>query len=30
MENKYPYDQAFGYKEGDVRGGISIIISLED
>ncbi|MHC4266865.1 MAG: Tll0287-like domain-containing protein [Planctomycetota bacterium] len=30
LENKYPYDQAFGYKEGDVRGGISIIISLED
>jgi methyl-accepting chemotaxis protein len=30
LERKYPYDQAFGYKEGDVRGGISIIISLED
>jgi hypothetical protein len=22
-------DEAFGYKEGDIRGGISIIISLE-
>ncbi len=30
LEQKYPYDQAFGYKEGDVRGGISIIISLEN
>ncbi len=30
LEKKYPYDQAFGYKEGDVRGGISIIISLEN
>jgi methyl-accepting chemotaxis protein len=28
LENKYPYDQAFGYKEGDVRGGISIIVPL--
>ena len=28
LEKKYPYDHAFGYKEGDVRGGISIIISL--
>jgi len=30
LEEKYPYDQAFGYKEGDVRGGISIIISLDN
>ncbi len=29
LERKYPSDQAFGYKEGDLRGGISIIISLE-
>lgn len=30
LEERYPYDHAFGYKEGDVRGGISIIISLEN
>ena len=29
LERKYPGDEAFGYKEGDIRGGISIIISLE-
>ncbi|MBZ0107739.1 MAG: DUF3365 domain-containing protein [Candidatus Scalindua rubra] len=29
LERKYPYDQAFGYKEGDVRGGISIMVPLE-
>ena len=29
LESKYPFDQAFGYKEGELRGGISIIISLE-
>ncbi|MFQ5965198.1 MAG: DUF3365 domain-containing protein [Candidatus Scalinduaceae bacterium] len=29
LEMRYPYDEAFGYKEGDFRGGISIIISLE-
>ena len=29
LEMRYPYDQAFGYKEGDLRGGISLIISLE-
>ncbi len=29
LERKYPNDQAFGYKEGDIRGGISIIILLE-
>ncbi len=29
LESKYPFDQAFGYKEGEIRGGISIIISPE-
>ncbi len=29
LARKYPDDQAFGYKEGDIRGGISVIISLE-
>ncbi len=29
LEMRYPYDEAFGYKEGDLRGGISLIISLE-
>jgi hypothetical protein len=29
LERKYPGDEAFGYKEGDISGGISIIISLE-
>ncbi len=29
LERKYPSDQAFGYKEGNIRGGISIIILLE-
>ncbi len=29
LEMRYPYDEAFGYKEGDLRGGISIVISLE-
>ncbi len=29
LEMRYPYDEAFGYKEGDLRGRISIIISLE-
>ena len=29
LEERYPYDQAFGYKEGDLRGGISITISFE-
>ena len=29
LEMRYPYDQAFGYKEGDLRGGISIVLSLE-
>ena len=29
LEMRYPYDEAFGYKEGDLRGGISLIMSLE-
>ncbi len=29
LAKKYPGDQAFGYKEGDLRGGISIIIPFE-
>ncbi len=29
LEMRYPNDQAFGNKEGDLRGGISIIISLK-
>ncbi|MFQ5963510.1 MAG: DUF3365 domain-containing protein [Candidatus Scalinduaceae bacterium] len=29
LEKNYPYDQAFGYKEGDFRSGISITVSLE-
>ena len=29
MTRKYPHDQAFGYKEGDIRGGISIAIPIE-
>ncbi|MDR4505990.1 MAG: DUF3365 domain-containing protein [Candidatus Scalindua sp.] len=30
LEERYPYDHAYGYNVGDVRGGISIIVSLED
>ena len=30
LEKRYPNDDALGYKEGDLRGGISIIIPLED
>lgn len=30
LERKYPRDQAFEYKEGDVRGGISIVIPIGD
>ena len=26
LERRYPHDQAFGYKEGDLRGGISITL----
>jgi methyl-accepting chemotaxis protein len=29
LKRKYPFDEAFGYKEGDLRGGISINFSLE-
>ncbi len=29
LEMRYPFDEAFGYKEGDLRGGISLIMSLE-
>jgi hypothetical protein len=29
LETRYPHDKAFGYKEGDIRGGISLVISLE-
>ncbi|MDR4496816.1 MAG: DUF3365 domain-containing protein [Candidatus Scalindua sp.] len=29
MTRKYPHDQAFGYKEGDIRGGISIAIPID-
>lgn len=30
LERRYPLDDALGYKEGDLRGGISMIISLEN
>ncbi len=30
LEKRYPNDKAFEYKEGELRGGISIIIPLED
>ena len=29
LESKYPFDQAFGYKEGDLRGGVSITLLPE-
>ncbi|MFQ5686236.1 MAG: DUF3365 domain-containing protein [Candidatus Scalindua sp.] len=29
LKRMYPEDQAYGYKEGDLRGGISIAISLD-
>jgi len=29
LESRYPHDQAFGYKEGDLRGGISITLLPE-
>lgn len=29
LEMRYPYDVAFGYKEGELRGGISITLSME-
>ncbi len=28
LSRRYPFDNAFGYKEGDVRGGISIVIPI--
>lgn len=30
LEKRYPNDKALEYKEGELRGGISIIIPLED
>jgi methyl-accepting chemotaxis protein len=30
LEKRYPDDNALGYKEGDLRGGISMMIPLED
>ena len=30
LERRYPFDDAFGYREGDLRGGISMTISLEN
>ena len=30
LEKRYPNDNALGYKEGDLRGGVSIIIPIED
>ncbi len=30
LKRKYPHDEAFGYKEGDLRGGISLIISFKN
>ncbi len=30
LKRKYPLDEAFGYKEGDLRGGISLTISLKN
>ncbi len=29
LERRYPHDEAYDYKEGYLRGGISITISLE-
>ncbi|MHC4270338.1 MAG: c-type heme family protein [Planctomycetota bacterium] len=29
LKRKYPFDEAFGYKEGDLRGGISITVFPE-
>lgn len=28
LSRRYPFDNAFGYKEGELRGGISIVIPL--
>ncbi len=30
LKRKYPLDEAFGYKEGDLRGGISLTISFKN
>ncbi len=30
LEKRYPDDNALGYKKGDLRGGISMIIPLDD
>jgi hypothetical protein len=30
LKRKYPFDEAFGYKEGDLRGGISLTVSLKN
>ncbi len=30
LKRKYPFDEAFGYKEGDLRGGISLTISFKE
>jgi methyl-accepting chemotaxis protein len=30
LKRKYPLDEAFGYKEGDLRGGISLTVSLKN
>ncbi len=29
LKRRYPFDEAFGYKEGELRGGISLYISLK-
>jgi hypothetical protein len=28
LSRRYPHDNAFGYKEGELRGGISIAIPI--
>ncbi|MHC4270479.1 MAG: Tll0287-like domain-containing protein, partial [Planctomycetota bacterium] len=30
LKRKYPLDEAFGYKEGELRGGISLTISFKN
>jgi hypothetical protein len=30
LKRKYPFDEAFGYKEGELRGGISLTISIKN
>lgn len=29
LKRRYPLDEAFGYKEGELRGGISLIVSFK-